>query len=1132
MNTPCFVQLLRVIWLVALLGRTSMVIGQPIEVGLGSNFGRLFVNFLEGPEIEFAVAFPDQTDFTGANLLETVRDAGIGFSVNSQTFGSLGGFVTQIGFEDDCDSGSGHQVDDWWRYWIRNAGEDDWTLSSVGASGREFRDADADAWVFGREGRPILPGPLSMPHAQHRIIEAHFPHQPTGLTDNPHALLGRPTSHFTDTLGQSWAASMVKSPRGITDGAAAVLHVTTLEQPIVGRPEPLTLQQSVTVAFGRPIVDDPLNPYGIDLLLFGDAQFAPNVPVQPDTDMQRAVVIDAAIAPPPISVSVSPDGTRWYTYSSDDLGQSYFPTQAFAWDDQANTWGDGLAFTRPVNPSLSAEDFEGLTVAEAIQLYDGSAGGKGLDLAESGFGAVRFVKIEAVVDVGQTGVVDALADVSPVLAGDANFDGRVTFADFAALQLHFGDTGVTLQEGDFTGDGRVTFADFSLLQLHFGDSQTTDDPLTAGQLVDALTGRRTVPEPQTLWLYAALAGMTRRLTQRRRGSSNATGSTAETCGVVKAISPIYPTCDNRPLQGPQDTATCQAGRAMSKVNCSANRASHLPLVAWDRRRWWVVAWATVLFTNAVSMGSPFATVLVEAIGFPTTPQSSLHTDDPRAVLGEPTTFFVDNLTRFPHEQTYRASMVASPFNVDIAAHATVVTLDSSRSITVAFDHDVQDDPLNPYGIDLIVFGNAFFEGTSASGFVLPDTDMSQYVLRSGLPVAEAVTVSVSPDGQRWHTFSNGPFADGLFPTQAFAWDHNHQTWGDPLDFTRPVDPTLTGDNLAGLSVVEAIELYDGSAGGTGFDLQDTGFSAIRFVRVTGLGGEVDGFADVAPLWTGTSPVPEPGLIFLSSGLLLISPIGRRTRIRPQRPGPRDAVRRAGFTLIELLVVVSVIGVLTALTLPALDRVKETARSVVCQSHLKQMALAAEVYLQDHRETYPRSHYRDFDTPAQVTWEITTSFADGLTKHIPGELWQSQGTVEIQQCPSFDGPDNWSDAPYTGYNYNTSYIGHGEGEAIEQPARSVQVRRPDRCVLFGDGEYGSGGNKFMRAPWPNPGDATFIGRFAGTQGFRHSGRTNAAFCDGHVETLAQRYTDTAPDDQARIAAGTGFLSEDNGLYDLK
>lgn len=117
-------------------------------------------------------------------------------------------------------------------------------------------------------------------------------------------------------------------------------------------------------------------------------------------------------------------------------------------------------------------------------------------------------------------------------------------------------------------------------------------------------------------------------------------------------------------------------------------------------------------------------------------------------------------------------------------------------------------------------------------------------------------------------------------------------------------------------------------------------------------------------------------------------------------------------------------------------------------------------------------------------------------------------------------------PYTGYNYNVSYVGHGAGETITTPIRVAQIVNPTRCALFGDGEWEGGANKFMRSPLAGRGDAAFSGRHAGTQGFRHRGMSNVAFADGRAESWTERHTGPH-----QLPDHVGFLSDDNSMYDL-
>lgn len=193
----------------------------------------------------------------------------------------------------------------------------------------------------------------------------------------------------------------------------------------------------------------------------------------------------------------------------------------------------------------------------------------------------------------------------------------------------------------------------------------------------------------------------------------------------------------------------------------------------------------------------------------------------------------------------------------------VVSIGKGGRLILEFDHPVEDDPMNPCGIDFIVFGNS---GMMISGSEQWRNGDPNATLLSSAIMMESCTVSVSQDGVTWHPFANGPFADDFAPTLGRVYDPENadpslpgnQWWGAPTDPTYPLDPNLIAPlgpvpeptSFTTWTVATLAKKYGYSAGGTGFDLGQLGLSWIRYVRVDNPSGsiptpEIDAVSDVA-----------------------------------------------------------------------------------------------------------------------------------------------------------------------------------------------------------------------------------------------------------------------------------------------
>ena len=111
--------------------------------------------------------------------------------------------------------------------------------------------------------------------------------------------------------------------------------------------------------------------------------------------------------------------------------------------------------------------------------------------------------------------------------------------------------------------------------------------------------------------------------------------------------------------------------------------------------------------------------------------------------------------------------------------------------------------------------------------------------------------------------------------------------------------------------------------------------------------------------------------------------------------------RHGFTLVELLVVIGIIALLISILLPSLNSAKRAAMKTVCLSNVRQLSIAANMYMSANRGVFPFQFGRPIAQAVPLDDVLSTGAANANWK--PNwiySLWPLMGkNSNLLRCPS-------------------------------------------------------------------------------------------------------------------------------------
>ncbi len=203
-------------------------------------------------------------------------------------------------------------------------------------------------------------------------------------------------------------------------------------------------------------------------------------------------------------------------------------------------------------------------------------------------------------------------------------------------------------------------------------------------------------------------------------------------------------------------------------------------------------------------------------------------------------------------------------------------------------------------------------------------------------------------------------------------------------------------------------------------------------------------------------------------------------------------KKHAFTLIELLTVIAIIGILAAILIPVVGKVRESARAAKCVSQLRSTTTAMISHINENDGIL----YTMVGGSGTTGWLWTAKLAE--EGYFEGPRGNPRAVQESVLCPDgvFRDPGhNWDAFGLNIFDPNGNDAGRDPTGATTLYVRNFNdaTITASRYILMADSIRGDLRQVFRLAQNRS--------NDSGSIAMRHNGNANIGFLDGHVETVS-------------------------------